>query len=230
MSKKSNRNSIEDIGIDFATIICLVMFCIMSMIVVRTITHFHESDPSKQFKTIDAEDYRIRAFEYKKAANKIPKSILVDEKLRGFDLTSMDVDFDEVHYIKSKKELEDFCRFVKTDRSECIVMIDETSEDLIMQMECIDGFESLYDIKGKVQIYNFGNKKSTHAAVYVDETLGIPPIDIAYWNIGIHPEKTCIIDGSGFSLDYKYNIYVIVSVDNDELLDFCNSICNSISN
>ena len=225
MSKKSNRNSIEDIGIDFATIICLVLFCIMSMIVVRTITHFHESDPSKQFETIETEDYRIRAFEYKKAANKMPKSILVDEKLRGFDLTSMDVDFDEVLYIKSKKELEDFCRFVKTDRSECIVMIDETSEDLIMQMECIDGFESLYDIKGKVQIYNFGNKKSTHAAVYVDETLGIPPIDIAYWNIGIHPEKTCIIDGSGFSLD-KYNIYVIVSVDNDELLDFCNSISN----
>ena len=229
MSKKSNRNSIEDIGIDFATIICLALFFIMSMIVVRTITHFHESNPSKQFETIETEDYRIRAFEYKKAANKIPKSVLVDEKLRGFDLTSMDVDFDEVHYIKSKKELEDFCRFVKTDRSKLMVLIDETSEELIEQMEILDGFESLYDIKGKVQIYNFGNKKSTHAAVYVDETLGIPPIDIAYWNIGIHPEpeKTCIIDGSSdFSLDYKYNIYVIVSVDNDELLDFCNSISN----
>lgn len=226
MSKKSNRNSIEDIGIDFATIICLVLFFIMSMIVVRTITHFHDSDPSKQFETIETEDYRIRAFEYKKAANKIPISVLVDEKLEGFDLTSMDVDFDEVHYIKSKKELEDFYRFVKNDSSKCLILIDATSEELIEQMEILDGFESLYDIKGKTHIFNLGNKESTHTVVYVDETLGIPPIDIAYWNIGIHPEKTCIIDGSGFSLDYKYNIYVIVSVDNDELLDFCNSISN----
>ena len=171
-------------------------------------------------------------------------SLLIDESLKDFNLDVLNFKYDEKHYISSERELIDFYRFAKTDRTKLYVLIDSKHKKLINTVEKLRNFESIIDVKGKAEIYNCGNPNAQNTIVFIDRTLNIVPKNIAFWNLGIKVKEDDIIiksidDSNVFSSYYSnnytkgdtyltplddYNIYVIVNKDNLKLIGTCKAL------
>ncbi|MBP3831089.1 MAG: hypothetical protein ILA02_01755 [Clostridia bacterium] len=193
----------------------------------------------ERFTFIEADDCKFKMYMYSQT-DKSFTSILIDESLKDFDLEQLDFKYDEKFYIKSEREIIDFYRFAKTDRTKLYVLIDSKHKDLIDTIEKLRDFESIIDVKKKTEIYNTGNPKAQNTIVFVDGTLNIVPKNIAFWNLGIEPDDIRIIDDSNvfssyYSKNYTkgdtqltpidgYNIYVIVSKNNKKLIAACKAL------
>lgn len=233
----NKRNSNGTCKLYISTILFLFVFCIGFGLIVRIINLFQETnteDTVNQFTIINTGEYSFKMYQYSQPREKFT-SFLIDEDLKYFDIDTLDIPYDEVLYFHTSRELLDFKRFVQTDRTKLYILVSSEHEDLQQLIESWSDFTNIYDIKDRVQIFNCGNKSGNSSVVFVDEKLRIPPINIAYWNIGINPKKiNTIKNTSVFSeylssdeFDYKnYDIYIFVSKDNEDLIKFCESICN----
>lgn len=224
--------------------ICVVLFFIAAIIVNNSISKSIASlknynKPDDKLTFIEADDCKFKMYMYSQT-DKSFTSILIDESLKDFDLEQLDFKYDEKFYIKSEREIIDFYRFAKTDRTKLYVLIDSKHKDLIDTIEKLRDFESIIDVKKKTEIYNTGNPKAQNTIVFVDGTLNIVPKNIAFWNLGIEPDDIRIIDDSNvfssyYSKNYTkgdtqltpidgYNIYVIVSKNNKKLIAACKAL------
>lgn len=224
--------------------ICVVLFFIAAIIVNNSISKSIASlknynKPDDKLTFIEADDCKFKMYMYSQT-DKSFTSILIDESLKDFDLEQLDFKYDEKFYIKSEREIIDFYRFAKTDRTKLYVLIDSKHKDLIDTIEKLRDFESIIDVKKKTEIYNTGNPKAQNTIVFVDGTLNIVPKNIAFWNLGIEPDDIRIIDDSNvfssyYSKNYTkgdtqltpidgYNIYVIVSKNNKKLITTCKAL------
>lgn len=224
--------------------ICVVLFFIAAIIVNNSISKSIASlknynKPDDKLTFIEADDCKFKMYMYSQT-DKSFTSILIDESLKDFDLEQLDFKYDEKFYIKSEREIIDFYRFAKTDRTKLYVLIDSKHKDLIDTIEKLRDFESIIDVKKKTEIYNTENPKAQNTIVFVDGTLNIVPKNIAFWNLGIEPDDIRIIDDSNvfssyYSKNYTkgdtqltpidgYNIYVIVSKNNKKLIAACKAL------
>lgn len=204
---------------------------------VQTIKDYNKVDDS--FTFIESDNFKFKMYKYSRSHEKFT-SLLIDESLKDFDLEQLDFKYDEKFYIQSERELIDFYGFVKADHTNLYVMIDSKHIKLIDTMERLHEFENIMDVKGKTEIYNYGNPNAQNTIVFVDKTLNIVPKNIAFWNLGIKPDNIKIIDDSNVFFSYysknytkgdtqlntsdDYNIYVIVSKDNKKLIAACKAL------
>ena len=233
--KKSKRNALkQNISLHLYTIITIILFFITVATITNVIHNFNNSNLKSDFTLIESGDYKFKMYQYSYPREKFT-TILVDESIKSFDVDLLNIKYDEKLYFHSKRELEDFYYFTKTDRTKLYVLIDSEHTDLQNKIESFHAFDTLLDVKDKTQIFHCGNKKSDKTLVFVDSSLNISPKNISYWNLGIDPENLNIIRNyQKFYMDYcknmvsggtfdlfNYNIYVIVSNKNKELLKIC---------
>ena len=204
---------------------------------VQSIKDYNKVDD--RFTLIEADNCKFKMYKYSHP-HKNFTSLLIDESLKDLNLEQLDFKYDEKFYINSERELTDFYRFVKTDRTNLYVMVDSKHQKLIDTMDKLREFENIMDVKGKAEIYNCGNPNAQNTIVFVDSTLNIVPKNIAFWNLEIKPNDIRIIDDSNVFSSYYfknytengaqltpldgYNIYVIVSKDNKKLIAACKAL------
>ena len=234
--KKSKRKcSFNNYSLHLYTIITIVLFFITIANIANTINTFNNNDSKSNFTLIEAGEYKFKMYQYSYPHEKFT-TLFIDESLSDFDVNLLNMSYDEKLYFHSKRELQDFYNFAKTDRTKCYVLIDSKHTDLQNEIEKYNDFENIYDVKDKTQVFNCGNTKSNKTLVLVDNSLNLYPKDIAYWNLGINPELIGTINdptefytyyseniSHGGSADlYNYNIYIIVSNKNEKLIKICN--------
>ena len=231
--KKSKRKcSFNNYSLHLYTIITIVLFFITIANIANTINTFNNNDSKSNFTLIEAGEYKFKMYQYSYPHEKFT-TLFIDESLSDFDVNLLNMHYDEKLYFHSKRELQDFYNFAKTDRTKLYVLIDSEHRDLQAEIESLDVFENICDIKDKTQIFNCGNTKSDKTLVLVDDSLNLYPKNIAYWNLGINPELIGTInDPTEFYTYYcenilpsgnlyNYNIYIIVSKKNKKLIKIC---------
>ena len=234
--KKSKRNTLkQNISLHLYTIIAIVLFFTTIATIANAVQTFNNNDSKSDFTLIEAGEYKFKMYQYSYPHEKFT-TLFIDESLSDFDVNLLNMHYDEKLYFHSKRELQDFYNFAKTDRTKLYVLIDSEHRDLQAEIESLDVFENICDIKDKTQIFNCGNTKSDKTLVLVDDSLNLYPKNIAYWNLGINPELIGTINDPtkfytyycenilpGGSTDlYNYNIYIIVSNKNEKLIKICN--------
>ena len=234
--KKTKRKPIyNNYTLHLYTIITIVLFFITIATIANAINSFNSNDSKRDFTLIESGDYKFKMYRYSSPHEKFT-TLFIDESLSDFDVNLLNMPYDEKLYFHSKRELEDFYNFAKTDRTKLYVLIDSEHTDLQEEIESFNDFENICDVKNKTQIFNCGNTNSDKTFVFIDDSLDLYPKDIAYWNLGINPEHIGTIKDSskfytyysenishGGSADlYNYNIYIIVSNKNEKLIKICN--------
>ena len=219
------------------TIIAIILFLITTATITNAIHTFNNNNLKSGFTLIESGDYKFKMYRYSSPHEKFT-TLFIDESLSDFDVNLLNIPYDEKLYFHSQRELEDFYSFAKTDRTKLYVLIDSEHTDLQEEIESFNDFENIYDVKNKTPIFNCGNTKSDKTLVFVDDSLKLYPKDIAYWNLGITPENIGTINDSskfytyycenispGGNTDlYNYNIYIIVSNKNKELIEMCSKL------
>ena len=231
--KKSKRKcSFNNYSLHLYTIITIVLFFITIANIANTINTFNNNDSKSNFTLIEAGEYKFKMYQYSYPHEKFT-TLFIDESLSDFDVNLLNMHYDEKLYFHSKRELQDFYNFAKTDRTKLYVLIDSEHRDLQAEIESLDVFENICDIKDKTQIFNCGNTKSDKTLVLVDDSLNLYPKNIAYWNLGINPELIGTInDPTEFYTYYcenilpsenlyNYNIYIIKKKKNKKLIKIC---------
>ena len=233
--KKSKRKcSFNNYSLHLYTIITIVLFFTTIATIAKAVQTFNDNNSKSDFTLIEAGDYKFKMYQYSYPHEKFT-TLFIDESLSDFDVNLLNMHYDEKLYFHSKRELQDFYNFAKTDRTKLYVLIDSEHRDLQAEIESLDVFENICDIKDKTQIFNCGNTKSDKTLVLVDDSLNLYPKNIAYWNLGINPELTGTINdptefytyyckniSPGGVIDlYNYNIYIIVSKKNKKLIKIC---------
>ena len=233
--KKSKRNTLkQNISLHLYTIIAIVLFFTTIATIANAVQTFNNNDSKSDFTLIEAGEYKFKMYQYSYPHEKFT-TLFIDESLSDFDVNLLNMHYDEKLYFHSKRELQDFYNFAKTDRTKLYVLIDSEHRDLQAEIESLDVFENICDIKDKTQIFNCGNTKSDKTLVFVDDSLNLYPKNIAYWNLGIDPKLIGTINDPtkfytyycenilpGGSTDlYNYNIYIIVSNKNKKLIKVC---------
>ena len=222
----------------------LILFFIVAInvkdFVLKSVQSIRDYDKvDDKFTFIEADNCKFKMYKYSHPHENFT-SLLIDESLKDFDLEQLDFKYDEKFYIKSERELIDFYRFAKTDRTKLYVMIDSKHKKLINTMEKLREFELITDVKEKAEIYNCGKPDAQKTIVFVDRTLNIVPKNIAFWNIGVTPYDIKIIDDSNVFCSYYYKNYtkkdekltplddysicVIVNKDNKKLIAACKAL------
>lgn len=231
--KKSKRNTLkQNISLHLYTIIAIALFFTTIATIAKTVQTFNDNNSKSDFTLIEAGDYKFKMYQYSYPHEEFT-TLFIDESLSDFDVNLLNMHYDEKLYFHSKRELQDFYNFTKTDRTKFYVLIDSEHIDLQNEIEKYNDFENIYDVKDKTQIFNCGNTKSDKTLVLVDDSLDLYPKDIAYWNLGINPELIGTInDPAEFYTYYcenilpsgnlyNYNIYIIVSKKNKKLIKIC---------
>ena len=232
-AKKSNRKLLNNnFTLHLFTIIAIILFLITTATITNAIHTFNNNNLKSGFTLIESGDYKFKMYRYSSPHEKFT-TLFIDESLSDFDVNLLNMHYDEKLYFHSKRELQDFYNFAKTDRTKLYVLIDSEHRDLQAEIESLDVFENICDIKDKTQIFNCGNTKSDKTLVLVDDSLNLYPKNIAYWNLGINPELIGTInDPTEFYTYYcenilpsenlyNYNIYIIVSKKNKKLIKIC---------
>ena len=234
-SKKSNRKSLNDnYRLLLYTMITIVLFFITVATISNAIHSYNDSSSQKYFTLIESGDYKFKMYQYSYSSKK-HTIMLIDESLTDFDIDSLNIAYDEKQYFHTQRELEDIYISSKTDKNKLYVIIDAEHIELQEKIESFNEFDKILDVKDKTQIFNCGNTKSNKSYVFVDGTLNIFPKNIAYWNLGLDPYGSSIItDSEKFYSDYcknivpggmfdlyNYNVYIIVSNQNKQLIKIC---------
>ena len=234
-AKKSNRKLLNNnFTLHLFTIIAIILFLITTATITNAIQTFNDSNSKSDFTLIEYGDYKFKMYRYSSPHEKFT-TLFIDESLSDFDVNLFNIPYDEKLIFHSKRELEDFYNFAKTDRTKLYVLISSEHTDLQEEIESFNDFENIYDVKDKTQIFNCGNTKSDKTLVFVDNSLNLYPKNIAYWNLGIDPKLIGTINDPtkfytyycenilpGGSTDlYNYNIYIIVSNKNKKLIKVC---------
>lgn len=236
--KKSKRKcSFNNYSLHLYTIITIVLFfttIATIATIAKAVQTFNDNNSKSDFTLIEAGDYKFKMYQYSTPHEKFT-TLFIDESLKDFDVNVLNMPYDEKLYFHSKRELEDFYSFTKTDRTKLYVLIDSKHTDLQEEIESFNDFENICDVKDKTQIFNCGNTESDKTFVFIDDSLDLYPKNIAYWNLGIDPKYIGTIkDVSKFytyycenilpggSIDlYNYNIYIIASNKNKKLIKVC---------
>ena len=233
--KKSNRKPLNNnFTLHLFTIISIILFLITTATITNAIHTFNNNNLKSDFTLIESGNYKFKMYRYSSPHEKFT-TLFIDESLSDFDVNLLNIPYDEKLYFHSKRELEDFYNFAKTDRTKLYILVDSEHIELQKKIESFNDFDNIYDVKDKTQIFNCGNTKSNKTLVFVDDSLNLYPKDIAYWNLGINPEYIGTINDSSkfytyycenISPDgntdlYNYNIYIIVSNTNTKLINIC---------
>ena len=234
-AKKSNRKLLNNnFTLQLFTIIAIILFLITTATITNAIHTFNDNNSKSDFTLIESGDYKFKMYRYSSPREKFT-TLFIDESLSDFDVNLLNIPYDEKLYFHSKKELEDFYNFAKTDRTKLYVLVDSEHIELQKEIESFNDFDNICDVKDKTQIFHCGNTKSDKTLVLVDDSLNLYPKNIAYWNLGIDPKLIGTINDPtkfytyycenilpGGSTDlYNYNIYIIVSNKNKKLIKVC---------
>ena len=234
-AKKSNRKLLNNnFTLQLFTIIAIILFLITTATITNAIHTFNDNNSKSDFTLIESGDYKFKMYRYSSPHEKFT-TLFIDESLSDFDVNLLNIPYDEKLYFHSKKELEDFYNFAKTDRTKLYVLVDSEHIELQKEIESFNDFDNICDVKDKTQIFHCGNTKSDKTLVLVDDSLNLYPKNIAYWNLGIDPKLIGTINDPtkfytyycknilpGRSTDlYNYNIYIIVSNKNKKLIKVC---------
>ena len=234
-AKKSNRKLLNNnFTLHLFTIIAIILFLITTATITNAIHTFNDNNSKSDFTLIEAGNHKFKMYRYSYPREKFT-TLFIDESLSDFDVNLLNIPHDEKLYFHSKRELEDFYNFAKTDRTKLYVLVDFEHIELQKEIESFNDFDNICDVKDKTQIFHCGNTKSDKTLVLVDDSLNLYPKNIAYWNLGIDPKLIGTINDPtkfytyycknilpGGSTDlYNYNIYIIVSNKNKKLLKLC---------
>ena len=187
-AKKSNRKLLNNnFTLQLFTIIAIILFLITTATITNAIHTFNDNNSKSDFTLIESGDYKFKMYRYSSPREKFT-TLFIDESLSDFDVNLLNIPYDEKLYFHSKKELEDFYNFAKTDRTKLYVLVDSEHIELQKEIESFNDFDNICDVKDKTQIFHCGNTKSDKTLVLVDDSLNLYPKNIAYWNLGIDPK------------------------------------------